>query len=175
MKTRFGWDHTSWFGQFMDVGAGALGVALFGLVLVALILPRSDARIASGGRAVPVLGANIGDVSSTTTLPALTGALKREAKDLPWPRALRRRAGDPTRSESLFFPVNGIAEAFALCARLAKLPPACAPDIASSAELELMNGAPVNETALSRLGIAPYNPPQVRSRVAATANGFRPG
>ena len=174
MKTRFGWDHTSWFGQFMDVGAGALGVALIGLALVALVLPRSDARIASGGSAVLVLGASIGDVSSTTNLPALTDALKREVKELPWPRALRRRAGDPTRTGSLFFPVNGIAEAFALCAHLAKVPSACAPEIASSAELEQMDGAPVNEAALSRLGIAPYSPPQGRSRVAATANGLRP-
>jgi len=174
MKPRFGWDHRSWFGQFVDVGAGAIGVALFGLALTTLVLPRSDARIASGGPAVPILGANVGDVSSSADLPALTAALKREVKDLPWTRALRRRAGDPTRSESLFFPVNGIAEAFALCARLAKLPPACAPDIASSVELEQMDGAPVNETALSRLGIAPYNPPQVRSRLAATANRPRP-
>lgn len=170
MKTRFGWDHISWFGQFVDVAAGTLGVALFGLALMALVLPRSDARTATGGSAVLVLGANIGDVSSTTNLPAL----KREVRDLPWPRALRRRAGDPTRSGSLFFPVNGIAEAFALCARLAKVPSACAPDIASSAELEQMDGAPVNETALSRLGIAPYSPPRGRSRVAATANGLRP-
>jgi len=173
MKTRFGWDQTSWFGQFIDVAAGALGLALFGVAFLTLAFPRPDAAIASGGNTVPVLGADIGAVSATTDLPALTAGLKREVKDLPWPRALRRRAGDPSQSESLFFPVNGIAEAFALCAQLAKLPPACAPDIASSAELEQMDGAPLNETALSRLGIAPYNPPRVRSRVAATANSLR--
>lgn len=178
MKTRFGWDHESWFGQFVDVSAAVLATALFTLTILALVLMRYEVRVASGavnppalrtldgGNPVLVVGADISDVARGADLSALTAALKQNVAGLPWTRALRHRTSSLVPVTSLFFPANGIGEAFALCARLAGIPPACAPAIVSTSELEQLDGGPVGEAVLSRLGIAPYAPPAARTRIA---------
>lgn len=168
---RFGWEEKSWFGQFVSVAAAVFALAFMYLAITHVLVWRYDSRIASGdlnppalrslpdADAVMVLGAQIGDVPDTVSLRALTGALKQSIKSLPWDRALVRRNthGTLVTLHSVFIPVNGMASAFALCAKLANVPPGCVPAIASSDELRRMDGRAVSPGALAAMGIAPYS------------------
>jgi len=168
---RLGWDMTSWFGQFAFVATAVLACAV--LMLAGFDLPRAGHRVTlSGGETnrVSILGADIGGMPDARSLRTLAGTLKVAVKDLPWDRALVHHAVKGSRvADSLFFPVNGIGEAFALCAKLAKIPPDCSPAVATSDELRTFVGDDVTPASLRQLGIAPYQPVAQRSRLAALA------
>ncbi len=183
MRTRYGWDPTSWYGQFAMVGSGVLTLALAGLVAANLLVLRYQARLAAGeidppalralqdGPPVFVLGASVGDIPGAGHVGVLRAALQQSVKGLPWQRVLLHRDGGKGAAAltALFFPVNGVAEAFALCRKLAGIPPRCAPTIVAVSELYDLRGQPMSEAGLSRLGIAPYEPPRGRTHLATAA------
>lgn len=168
---RFGWEAKSWYGQFVSVATAVFAFAFVYLAVTHLLVWRYDRRVAAGdlnppalrslpeADAVMVLGAQIGDVPDAVSLRALTGALKQSVQTLPWKRALTRRNthGTLVTLHSVFIPVNGMGAAFALCAKLANLPPGCVPAIASSDELHRMDGRAVSRGALAAMGIEPYS------------------
>lgn len=176
---RWGWSHREEFGWFMSAASAALGLALVCLVTAHLLIWRYEAKVAeSNTNAVTpasltvgtsVLGADIGDVPSGAGVAALLGALKTAAKDLPWHRALLRRNpnSDFIAIESVFIPVDTMADAFALCHRLAAIPPGCTPAVVNSNELRHVEGRPLREADLPRLGIRPYSPREAPARAAS--------
>ena len=183
MRAQFGWDIGSWYGQFVTVAAGVLGSALFALFLAAMILFRYEVRMASGAIHPPalrmlndgptelVLGASIGDVPGSLSPVAFRKALASHVPDLPWARLLvRHRMGpDGGNAVGLFFPTTGIAEAFALCGKLADIPPQCMPTAVPLRELRREDGAEATLDLLSRWGIGPYRAPRGRTRVVSNA------
>ncbi len=172
MLRRYGWGMEDTYGWFVTAAASTLGFALIGLTIAHLLVVRYQWKVADGaipppalatltaGRPIPVLGANIGDVPAGNGVQALAAALKVQVKDLPWERALVRRnaSGDLLAIDSIFIPVNDMAEAFALCARLAHVPPGCAPVIASTDQLRSTDGKVLGEGEYARYGVAPYIP-----------------
>ena len=136
MRTQYGWDPKSWFGQFAMVATGVLGLALTGLIGANLLVLRYQTRLAAGeinppalralqdGPPVFVLGASVGDIPGARHVGVLKAALQHAVKGLPWQRVLTHRdaSDDSLALNALFFPVNGVAEAFALCRRLAGIP-----------------------------------------------------
>lgn len=163
------------------MGTSVFALAFLWLALQGLLMVRYEARQASGAIGAPalrtlpemagepVLGASVGDVPDTDSVKALAGALKTATPSLPWDKVLVRRSsrGAPMRIVSLFFPAANIGEAFAVCQKLAEIPPVCAPAVATSDELSFLNGQAVSEQSLRRLGIAPHKAPAetVRTRV----------
>ncbi len=176
----YGWDIRTWYGQAASAALAVFALAFVCLIIQHLLVARYEARRLVGeidapalrtlDEGVPVLGANVGDVPDNESLKALQGALRIAAPGLPWQKALVRRTvrGTPIRIVSLFFPVNNVREAFALCTKLADIPPVCAPQIATSDELTGPQGRPVTEDMLARFGVAPHEQKPafaVRSRV----------
>ncbi|MBI3676208.1 MAG: CapA family protein [Proteobacteria bacterium] len=176
---RYGWSLKGWYGQFVTVAASIFALTLLTLTIFASLIARYQGRVAEGDIAPPalrtiaesdslmVLGANIGDVPDTGSVKALAGALKSEVKDLPWKRALVRRSakGDIIAIDSIFFPVNSISDAFALCKKLAAIPPGCAPVVASSDELSRLDGGGVTRSTLASFGVAPYEQGRERTKI----------
>lgn len=168
MVRRYGWGLEDEYGWFVSVSATVLGLALLALVTANILVARYHSKVADRSAApaasarapVPVLGANIGDVPAGGGVHALAGTLKVQVKDLPWERALIRRNSSSglLAIDSIFIPANDMAEAFALCAKLAHVPPGCAPAIASTDQLRGPNGDAVGEAELARHGITPYAP-----------------
>jgi poly-gamma-glutamate capsule biosynthesis protein CapA/YwtB (metallophosphatase superfamily) len=184
MNRRYGWSFQTAFGQFTTAATIILGMAFLSLAISDLLVARYHWKLASGeiappalriideDKSVPVMGANVGDVPDGLSLQALAGALRSEVKDLPWSHALVRRTvrGTPVAIDSIFFPVSGVEEAFALCSKLANIPPGCTPVIATSDELRLMSGSAVTPAALIDLGVSHYAPAsQPRMHIAAIA------
>ncbi|HEV2561225.1 MAG TPA: hypothetical protein VGT78_03700 [Rhizomicrobium sp.] len=157
-----------WFSQFAKVAAVFLGAALLCYGTATALVLRYEARLAADptladGEPTLVMGAEVSDEPRLTRVDAFVGTLKAEVKTLPWERALVRNAyGPPT----LFFAVNSVGEAFILCAKLAAVPPGCAPVVASSSELRQMSGAAVTDKVLTRIGVEPYIPPPYPAKVA---------
>jgi poly-gamma-glutamate capsule biosynthesis protein CapA/YwtB (metallophosphatase superfamily) len=176
---RYGWSLKGWYGQFVTVAACLFALTLVTLTVFAGLIARYQSRLAAGDIAPPalrtlsesdsllVLGANVGDVPDATNVKSLAGALKSEVRDLPWERALVRRAGKGgiVSSDSIFFPVNGIQDAFALCKKLSAIPPGCAPVVASSDELSRLDGGVVTRETLASFGVAPYEQGRERTKI----------
>jgi poly-gamma-glutamate capsule biosynthesis protein CapA/YwtB (metallophosphatase superfamily) len=184
MRQRYGWGLEDEYGWFVTTAASVLGVAFLALLIAHGLAARYQWKVAGGSlnppalrsvmedQPVPVLGASIGDVPSGTGVQALAAALKVQVKDLPWERALVRRnaSGDLIAIDSIFIPTADMAEAFAMCAKLAHVPPGCAPVIASTDQLRTANGKTVGESELEKYGITPYVPSTSRwSRTASIA------
>src|SRR5262249_54778818 len=151
---------------FVRISAAILGVALLCVGASDALISRYQSRLTNNMHpqivSASVLGIEIADVPRLTRIKMLTGALKANGAALPWERALVHQAHGP---EALFFPVNGMREAFALCMRLAELPPSCKPMVASSNELRGLDGAAVTPEILSSIGVTPYEPALARMKV----------
>lgn len=153
--------------NFVRIAAIILGAALLCVGTADALILRYEARL-SAGKIPPrivsasVLGIEIADAPHLTRIRMLTGALKADGVHLPWDRALVYQAHGP---QALFFPVNGMREAFALCMKLAELPPSCAPVVANSNNLRGLHGEAVTPEILSSIGVAPYEPKQARVKL----------
>jgi poly-gamma-glutamate capsule biosynthesis protein CapA/YwtB (metallophosphatase superfamily) len=184
MPARYGWELRSWFGQFVTVAASLLALALLTLGIAKLLVLRYEARVADGdirapalrmldaGSPVYVLGARVGDVPEASHVATLEGALKKAVSDLPWQRVLvhRETGADGSGVTTLFFPVNGISEAFAICEKLSDIPPQCVPGAVALNELSAPDGTRASEALLARMGVAPYAEPRSRPKIAAQAS-----
>jgi hypothetical protein len=150
---RFGWGSGDVYGRFVSTAVLVLGLALLASVAVHRGADAEDVAAAPPSKPVPVLGANI------AASPAIAAALRMQVTDLPWERTLVRQ---DSQTGSIFIPANDLPEAFALCAKLADVPPACAPAVASTDQLRMPNGVRVNQAQLAKFGIAPYAPTKGR-------------
>ena len=168
---QLGWSHKTEFGWFASAGTAVLAFALLGLFSTHFLVDRYHAKTAAaaGASRIPasnsspvILGAAIGDVPDSQGILAMAAALKLQLPGLPWQKMLIRRNDKSALIpiQSIFFPVNGMDEAFALCAKHGDTPPGCAPMIASISELS-QSSSPVTLTLRTRLGVSPYSAPKV--------------
>jgi hypothetical protein len=172
VRRRYGWGVEDTYGWFVTTTTSVLGFALLFFLTAHLLVARYHWQVAGGaiptasdpslsaGRPVPVLGADIGEVPSDSGIQALAATLKGQVNDFPWDRVLIRRntSDDLIAIDSLFVPASDMAEAFALCARLAHVPPGCAPVIASTTQLRARDGRVLREAEYARYGVTPYAP-----------------
>ncbi|HEX4535024.1 MAG TPA: hypothetical protein VH000_12380 [Rhizomicrobium sp.] len=160
---------------FRASATACIGLVVLAGLCAAGLLVRYDVRHAAGDIEVPQLrvladtdatqaiGAEIADTVAGTDTRVLLAALKAKAPVGALDRAVVRRGEN---GETLFIPVNSMADAFGVCAALSDVPPHCAPVVASDIELQTAGGAPVTAATLLRNGIAPYSPTTSRAKVA---------
>lgn len=151
------------YSGFVAVSGSVLGLALLALIAAGSAsgkVPAPRLRALHDGPVLPVLGANIDAVPAGASLQPVAAYLKYHVKNLPLGRALiRRHAGEKQVAvDSIFIPAGDMAEAFALCARLAHVPSDCAPVVASSDQLRTPDGSAVDEAGFAKFGITPYAP-----------------
>jgi hypothetical protein len=143
----------------MAISAAVLSCASIAVAVLHVPAVRSDVPVVArpSGPEIRVLGASIGNLPAGAVAQAL-GRLKT-VDSVAWSRALIRRDGATAgRPDSLFLPVRTMAEAFAICARLADQPYACKPLVAVSTQLLSLEGDIVGAAGLTAYGLEPYRP-----------------
>lgn len=140
-------------------------------------LEEPDAALMAPETEFRVLGIDIRDVPHSPGIAAFLGALEKQQSGLPWARALVRHevTAGGRRQDSVFVPVNNMREAFELCQKLADIPPACAPEVASNFELRNVDGSLVTKAGLAKDGVNSYHRQERWSRVAALDDQARFG